>query len=83
MNGRLTKMKATNLREKFIVGKSKLHATIAGAARLAKAVVDGVGKEKHLVIAIVLLSTFWRWPAKFSKATCAATSIWHPVQPVS
>ena len=45
-------MKPTNLRKKFIIGNWKMHTTTAEAGRLAKAVVDGVGTEKHVVIAV-------------------------------
>ena len=40
------------MRKKFIIGNWKMHTTTAEAGRLAKAVVDGVGMEKHVVIAI-------------------------------
>jgi triosephosphate isomerase len=45
-------MKPTNSRKKFIIGNWKMHTTTAGAGRLARAVVDGVGMEKNVVIAI-------------------------------
>jgi triosephosphate isomerase len=45
-------MEEINLRKKFIIGNWKMHTSTAEAGRLAKAVVDGVGMEKHVVIAI-------------------------------
>jgi triosephosphate isomerase len=45
-------MEPTNMRKKFIIGNWKMHTSTAEAGRLAKAVVDGVGMEKHVVIAI-------------------------------
>jgi len=40
------------MRKKFIIGNWKMHTATADAARLAKAVVDGVGTEQQVVIAI-------------------------------
>jgi len=45
-------MEPTNFRKKFIIGNWKMHTTAAEAGRLAKAVVDGVGMEKNVIIAI-------------------------------
>jgi len=45
-------MKPTNLRKKFIIGNWKMRTTTAEAGRLAKAVVEGVGTEKNVVIAV-------------------------------
>ena len=42
----------TNSRKKFIIGNWKMHTTAADAARLAKAVVDAVGVEQQVVVAI-------------------------------
>ena len=52
MNHTKTNMEATNSRKKFIIGNWKMHGSTADAAGLAKAVVDGVGTEQHVVIAI-------------------------------
>ncbi|MGP8201119.1 MAG: triose-phosphate isomerase [Limisphaerales bacterium] len=42
----------TNSRKKFIIGNWKMHTKTADAARLAEAVVDAVGMEQHVVVAI-------------------------------
>jgi triosephosphate isomerase len=52
MSCTITNMQSINLRKKFIIGNWKMHTTTADAARLARAVVDGVGMEKHVVIAV-------------------------------
>jgi triosephosphate isomerase len=52
VNYTITNMKPTNSRKKFIIGNWKMHTTTAEAGRLAKAIVDGVGMEKNVVMAI-------------------------------
>ena len=52
MSCTISNMQSINLRKKFIIGNWKMHTTTADAARLARAVVDGVGMEKHVVIAV-------------------------------
>ena len=42
----------SNMRQKFIVGNWKMHTTAAEAGRLAKAIVDGVGIEDRVSVAI-------------------------------
>ena len=45
-------------RKKFIIGNWKMHTTTADAARLAKAVVDAVGMEQNVVVAICPAFTY-------------------------
>jgi triosephosphate isomerase len=42
----------TNTRKKFIIGNWKMHTTAAEAGQLAKAVVDGVGIEDRVSVAV-------------------------------
>jgi triosephosphate isomerase len=42
----------TNMRHKFITDSRKMHATTAKAERLAKAVVNGVGMEDRVSVAV-------------------------------
>jgi len=62
-------MEPTNSREKFIIGNWKMHTATADAARLAKAVVAGVGKEKHVVIAICPPFTYLALVGEILKGT--------------
>ena len=41
-----------NLRQKFIIGNWKMHTTAAEAGQLAKAIVDGVGIEDRVSVAV-------------------------------
>jgi triosephosphate isomerase len=45
-------MEITNMRKKFIIGNWKMHTTAAEAGRLAKAIVDRVGTEERVAIAL-------------------------------
>ena len=38
--------------KKFVVGNWKMHTNAADAARLAKAIVDGMGIESHVAVAV-------------------------------
>jgi triosephosphate isomerase len=40
------------MRQKFIIGNWKMHTAAAEAGRLARAVVDGVGREDHVCVAV-------------------------------
>jgi len=40
------------MRQKFVVGNWKMHTTAAEAAELARAVVEGVGREDHVSVAL-------------------------------
>ena len=41
-----------NVRQKFVAGNWKMHTTAAGARRLANAIVDGVGMEDRVSVAV-------------------------------
>jgi triosephosphate isomerase len=52
VGGIVTAQWKPNVRQKFVVGNWKMYTTAADAARLAKAIVDGIGSEDRVSVAV-------------------------------
>ena len=50
--GSVSTQRKPDMRQKFVVGNWKMHTTAAEARQLAKAVVDGVGIEDRVSVAV-------------------------------
>ena len=59
------------MRKKFIVGNWKMHTTAADAGRLAKAVVDGVGIEDRVSVAVCPPFPYLALVGAFSRAAAS------------
>jgi triosephosphate isomerase len=50
--GLVSNQRKPDMRQKFVVGNWKMHATTADARRLAKGIVDGLGFEDGASVAV-------------------------------